>query len=191
MGQTGRRSIATHILAVKIALTVAHFHGFGVARQGPWVTSVNRVLLLSSPYLPAQPSRQGVSVGIVLVAQRPAVAKHHLHLGHLSPRLLRLLALPRSQREELPRLFRAPNQHERHSPWCFVQRPLDEGSPPLDELLLASWPNQPLARAVGVAFLLHPSRPPSRPAWAKDERIITTLSTYEDDAILRSSARTS
>jgi hypothetical protein len=42
MGQTGRRSIATHILAVKIALTVAHFHGFGVARQGPWVTSVNK-----------------------------------------------------------------------------------------------------------------------------------------------------
>src|SRR5215204_2991333 len=114
-----------------------------------------RVLLLSSPYLPAQPSRQGVSVGIVLVAQRPAVAKHHLHLGHLSPRLLRLLALPRSQREELPRLFRAPNQHERHSPWCFVQRPLDEGSPPLDELLLASCPNQPLARAVGPACLLH------------------------------------
>jgi hypothetical protein len=43
MGQTGRRSIATHILAVKIALTVAHFHGFGVARQGPWITWVNRL----------------------------------------------------------------------------------------------------------------------------------------------------
>jgi hypothetical protein len=42
MGQTGRRSIATHILAVKIALAAAHFHGFGVARQGPWVTWVNR-----------------------------------------------------------------------------------------------------------------------------------------------------
>src|SRR5215213_4955133 len=42
MGQTGRRSIATHILAVKIALAAAHFHGFGVARQGPWVTWVNK-----------------------------------------------------------------------------------------------------------------------------------------------------
>src|ERR671911_1441017 len=41
MGQTGRRSIATHILAVKIALAAAHFHGFGVARQGPWITWVN------------------------------------------------------------------------------------------------------------------------------------------------------
>jgi hypothetical protein len=41
MGQTGRRSIATHILAVKIALAAAHFHGFGVARQGPWDTRVN------------------------------------------------------------------------------------------------------------------------------------------------------
>src|SRR5215203_858829 len=109
------------------------------------------------PLSTAQASRQGVAVGIVLVAQRPAVAKHHLHLGHLSPQLLRLLALPRSQREELPRLFRAPNQHERHSPWCLVQRPLDEASPPLDELLLASWPNQPLARAVGAACVLHPS----------------------------------
>jgi hypothetical protein len=35
MGQTGRRSIATHILAVKIALAAAHFHGFGVAPAGP------------------------------------------------------------------------------------------------------------------------------------------------------------
>jgi hypothetical protein len=42
MGQTGRRSIATHILAVKIALAAAYFHGFGVARLGPWVTSVNK-----------------------------------------------------------------------------------------------------------------------------------------------------
>jgi hypothetical protein len=41
MGQTARRSIATHILAVKMALAAAHFHGFGVARQGPWITSVN------------------------------------------------------------------------------------------------------------------------------------------------------
>jgi hypothetical protein len=41
MGQTGRRSIATHILAVKIALAAAHFHDFGVARQGPWNTWVN------------------------------------------------------------------------------------------------------------------------------------------------------
>src|SRR3712207_4992907 len=35
MGQTGRRSSATHILTVKIALAVAHFHRFGVARRGP------------------------------------------------------------------------------------------------------------------------------------------------------------
>jgi hypothetical protein len=42
MGQTGRRSLATHILAVKIAWRAAHFHGFGVARQGPWNTWVNR-----------------------------------------------------------------------------------------------------------------------------------------------------
>jgi hypothetical protein len=42
MGQTGRRSIATHILAVKIALAAAHFHDFGVARQGPWNTWVNK-----------------------------------------------------------------------------------------------------------------------------------------------------
>src|SRR5215203_2130320 len=42
MGQTGRRSIATHILAVKIALATTHFHGFGVAHQGPWNTSVNK-----------------------------------------------------------------------------------------------------------------------------------------------------
>jgi len=42
MGQTGQRSIATYILAVKIALAAAHFHGFGVARQGPWNTSVNK-----------------------------------------------------------------------------------------------------------------------------------------------------
>jgi hypothetical protein len=26
---------------VKIALAAAHFHGFGVARQGPWNTWVN------------------------------------------------------------------------------------------------------------------------------------------------------
>jgi hypothetical protein len=42
MGQTGRRSIATHILAVKIAFATAHFHSFGVALAGPWNTSVNR-----------------------------------------------------------------------------------------------------------------------------------------------------
>jgi hypothetical protein len=27
---------------VKIALTAVHFHGFGVARQGPWNTWVNK-----------------------------------------------------------------------------------------------------------------------------------------------------
>ena len=45
MGQTGRRSIATYILAVKIALAVAHFHGFGVGRARAMVTSwVNKAL---------------------------------------------------------------------------------------------------------------------------------------------------
>jgi hypothetical protein len=107
------------------------------------------VLLLSFPYLLAAPaSRQGVSVGVELVAQRPALAKHHLHLGHLSPRLLRPLALPRSQREELTRVFHAPNQNEGLGPRCVIQRPLDEGSPRIDELLLASCPNQPFTRAV-------------------------------------------
>jgi hypothetical protein len=38
MGQTGRRSIATHILAVKIVSAAAHFHSFGVALAGPWNT---------------------------------------------------------------------------------------------------------------------------------------------------------
>jgi hypothetical protein len=38
MGQTGRRSITTHILAVKIDLAAAHFHSFGVALAGPWNT---------------------------------------------------------------------------------------------------------------------------------------------------------
>src|SRR5215216_2693577 len=54
MGQTGRRSIATHILAVKIALAAAHFHGIGVAHAGPWNTSVNRGLegLECSSYAP-------------------------------------------------------------------------------------------------------------------------------------------
>src|SRR5215217_683813 len=36
MGQTGRRSIATHILAVKIALAAAHFHSAGAALTGLW-----------------------------------------------------------------------------------------------------------------------------------------------------------
>jgi hypothetical protein len=38
MGQTGRRSLATHILAVKIVSAAAHFHSFGVALAGPWNT---------------------------------------------------------------------------------------------------------------------------------------------------------
>ena len=100
-------------------------------------------------------SRQGVSVGLELIAQRPALAKQHLHPGHLSPRLLRLLVLSRSQREELPRLFCAPNQNEGLGPRCVIQRPLDEGSPRLDELLLASCPNQLFTRAVGMACHLH------------------------------------
>src|SRR5215217_566680 len=44
MGQTGRRSIATHILAVEIVWAAAHFHSIGVARQGPWNTWVNKLL---------------------------------------------------------------------------------------------------------------------------------------------------
>ena len=44
MGQTGRRSIATYILAVKIVWAAAHFHGFGVALARPWNTSVNKAL---------------------------------------------------------------------------------------------------------------------------------------------------
>jgi hypothetical protein len=32
---------------VKIAFAAAHVHGFGVARQGPWVTSVNKLPLQS------------------------------------------------------------------------------------------------------------------------------------------------
>src|SRR5215208_7857956 len=140
------------------------------------------VLLLSPPYLPTQSRRQGVSVGVELVAQRPALAKYHLHLGHLSPPLLRLLALPRSQREELPRLFGAPNQNEGLSPFCVIQRPLDEGSPRLDELLLASFPNQPFTRAVGVPCHLHPSRPHS--ARSSSEWAIT-LCTAQLDASQR------
>src|SRR5215216_1856585 len=113
------------------------------------------VARLSPPPLAARASSQGVCVGLELLAQLPALAKQLLHPGHLSPRLLRLLALPCSQREELPGLFGATNQHEGLSPWCVIQRPLDEGSPPLDELLLASFPNRPLARAIGLACHLH------------------------------------
>jgi hypothetical protein len=29
-------------IGVKLALAAAHFHGFGVARQGPWNTSANK-----------------------------------------------------------------------------------------------------------------------------------------------------
>jgi hypothetical protein len=102
-------------------------------------------VLLSLPHLPARASSQGVRVGLELLAQLPALAKQLLHPGHLSPRLLRLLALPRPQREELPGLFGAPNQHEGLSPFCVIQRPLYEGIPPLDELFLAApltdhWP---------------------------------------------------
>src|ERR671910_3589406 len=32
---------------VKIAPAAAHFHGFGVARQGPWVTWVNKAASVS------------------------------------------------------------------------------------------------------------------------------------------------
>ena len=34
---------------MKIALAVAYFHGFGVARQGPWITWVNSVGCLGRP----------------------------------------------------------------------------------------------------------------------------------------------
>ena len=38
--RTGTVGLGT---GVKIASTTAHFHGFGVARQGPWITWVNKV----------------------------------------------------------------------------------------------------------------------------------------------------
>jgi hypothetical protein len=62
MGQTGRRSIATYILAVKIVLAAARFHGFGVARQRPWITRVNRV---------GCPQGQTVSVNPVAMRAAP------------------------------------------------------------------------------------------------------------------------
>jgi hypothetical protein len=107
------------------------------------------------PHLPARTSSQGVWVELELLAQLPALAEQFLHPGHLSPRLLRRLVLPSPQREELPGLFHAPNQHEGDSPFCVIQRLLDERGPPLDELLLAARPNRPLVRAVGLACHLH------------------------------------
>src|SRR5215207_7415585 len=65
MGQTGRRSIATYILAVKIALGRLHFHGFGVARQGPWVTSVNYARICSRALQANRPDAGIECVGYV------------------------------------------------------------------------------------------------------------------------------
>src|SRR5215208_5565495 len=73
------------------------------------------------PHLPARASSQGVCVGLELLAQLPAPAEQLPHPGHLSPRLLCLLVLPRPQREELPGLFGAPNQNEGLSPFCVIQ----------------------------------------------------------------------
>src|SRR5215208_7956852 len=89
---------------------------------------------LSPPHLPARASHQGVWVELELLAQLPALAEQRLHPGHPSPRLLRLLAHPRPQREELPGLFGAPYQNEGLGPFCVIQRPFYEGGPPLDEL---------------------------------------------------------
>ena len=111
---------------------------------------------------PLGAGRQGVRVGIELLAQLSALVEQLLHPGYLSPRLLRFLALPRSQREELRGIFGAPYQHEGSCPGCVLQRPLDEGSPPLEELLLASRPNLLFARAVGLICPLHPSSSFSR-----------------------------
>src|SRR5215217_1526026 len=41
---------------VKIALAAAHFHGIGVARQGPWLTWVNRGKRKSRSHQRARPS---------------------------------------------------------------------------------------------------------------------------------------
>src|SRR5215203_1826842 len=65
MGQTGRRSIATYILAVKIASGRLHFHGFGVARQGPWVTSVNYARICSRALQANRPDAGIECVGYV------------------------------------------------------------------------------------------------------------------------------
>src|SRR5215211_8473671 len=94
-------------------------------------------------------------MGLKLLAQLLQLAEVLLHSGHLSPRRLRLFVLPRPQREEPPRIVGAPNQHEGLSPFCVIQRPLDERSPPLDELLLAARLHRPLARAVGLSCLRH------------------------------------
>src|SRR5215210_5120958 len=101
------------------------------------------MLLTQTPHLPARASSQRICMRLELLAQLPATAEQLLHPGHLSPRLLGLLALPRPQREKLPGLLGAPNQHEGLSPFCVIQRPLYECGPPLDELLLAARPNQP------------------------------------------------
>jgi hypothetical protein len=44
MHNAGSELPRIHILGtgVKIDSAAAHFHGFGVARQGPWITSVNK-----------------------------------------------------------------------------------------------------------------------------------------------------
>src|SRR5215208_5335670 len=113
------------------------------------------MLITQAPHLPGRASSQGVCMRLELLAQRPALAEQLPYPGHLSPRLLCLLVLPRPQREQLPGLLGAPNQHEGLSPFFVIQRPLDEGSPPLDELLLAARPNRPLAGAVGPTCHLH------------------------------------
>src|SRR5918994_3881828 len=110
---------------------------------------------LSPPHLPARASSQGVLVELEHLAQLPALAKQLVHPGHLSPGLLRLLPLPSPQRDELPRVLGASYQHGRLGRFCVVQRPLAKGIPPLDKLFLASCPNQPFARAVGLSCLLH------------------------------------
>jgi hypothetical protein len=37
------RRISLLSTGVKIALALAYFRGFGVARQGPWITRVNKI----------------------------------------------------------------------------------------------------------------------------------------------------
>jgi hypothetical protein len=67
MGQTGRRSIATHILAVKIGLATVHFHGFGVALAGSWNTWVNNPIyqrMSNARKVPSRASSQTSGGGV-------------------------------------------------------------------------------------------------------------------------------
>src|SRR5215211_4443793 len=150
-----RGGLAPHSRASAVAPSAGLRRGAHREEQDVLFALVEGQYAPKPPHLPAQASRQRVWVELELLAQLPALAEQLLHPGHPSPRLLRLLVLPRPQREELTRLFHTLNQHEGLGPRCVIQRPLDEGGPPLDELLLAARLHRPLARAVGLTRLLH------------------------------------